>query len=220
MEIIERENIEIIFTTSPPQTVALIGETLAKRSKAKWIVDFRDPWMEIVYYQNVKRNWITAKVDSSLERKVLSKASGVVTISNDMIRLFKSKVANQQYYLIPNGFDESDFGDSARKKNDNFTIAYTGSISKDRVPHMLFSALNKLINKDGVKNIQLNFAGRYCPEFMSEIEKYNLTKVANLKGFVPHNESTQILQNLLNPCFSNDTLKLIKKPNLLSANFK
>ncbi|MCF6271312.1 MAG: glycosyltransferase family 4 protein [Melioribacteraceae bacterium] len=195
LEIIKEENIDLIFTTSPPQTVALIGQTLAKHTGVKWIADFRDPWMEIVYYQNVKRNLVTTKIDSSLERKVLSNANGIITISTDMIRLFKSKVSNQHYHLIPNGFDESDFDDSELIKNDNFTIAYTGSISKDRVPYVLFSALDKLINKDGIKNIRLNFAGRYCTEFMSEIKIHNLSKIADLKGFVPHNESTKILQS-------------------------
>ncbi len=195
LEIIKEENIDLIFTTSPPQTVALIGQTLSKRTGIKWIADFRDPWLEIVYYQNVKRNWITTKIDASLERNVLSNASSIITISSDMIKLFESKVSNQQYYLIPNGFDESDFSETECKRNNNFTIAYTGSISKDRVPYPLFAALDKLINKDGIKNIRLNFAGRYCSEFMSEIEKYNLSNISDLKGFVPHNESTQILQS-------------------------
>ncbi|MDA3861567.1 MAG: glycosyltransferase family 4 protein [Melioribacteraceae bacterium] len=195
LEIIANENIDLIFTTSPPQTVSLIGKTLSKRSGVKWIADFRDPWMEIVYYQNVKRNWLTTKIDTSLEKKVFSKANGVVTISNDMIRLFKAKVESQKFYLIPNGFDETDFSNPSKVKNDNFTIAYTGSISKDRVPSVLFSALDKLINSDGIKNIRLSFAGRYCSEFMTGIEKYNLSGIADLRGFVPHSESTQILQN-------------------------
>ncbi len=195
LEIISDENIDAIFTTSPPQTVSLIGLALAKRSRVKWITDFRDPWMEIVYYQNIKRSWITTKIDSSLEKKVFSKANGVVTISNDMIRLFKEKVKFHKFYLIPNGFDETDFANSKKEINENFTIAYTGSISKDRVPYVLFSALNKLINEDGINNLSLTFAGRYCKEFTDEIKRNNLSQIANLKGFVPHNESTKILQN-------------------------
>ncbi len=195
IEIIEKEKIDIVFTTSPPQTVALIGHALAKRTEVKWIADFRDPWMEIVYYQNVKRNPISVNIDSKLERKVLSNANGIVTISNDMIRLFKEKAKLQKFYLTPNGFDETDFANSKKEKNENFTIAYTGSISKDRVPYVLFSALNKLINEDGIKNLSLTFAGRYCKEFTTEIKRNNLSQFANLNGFVPHNESTKILQN-------------------------
>jgi len=195
LEIIKHEKIDVIFTTSPPQTVSLIGLELSKQTGVKWITDFRDPWMEIVYYQNIKRNWITTKIDSGLEKKVMTKADGVVTISNDMIRLFKTKASNQKYFLIPNGFDDTDFHNTVNVKNKDFTIAYTGSISKDRVPSVLFSALSKMIYVDGIKNIKLDFAGRYCSEFMTEIENHKLLEFSDLKGFVPHNESTKILNN-------------------------
>jgi len=195
IEIIKKENIDIIFTTSPPQTVSLIGKKLSQKTGVKWVADFRDPWMEIVYYQNVKRSWLTTKIDYMLEKKVFTSANAIVTISNDMIRLFKEKSNNQKFYLIPNGFDNSDFTKNLETKNDNFTIAYTGSISKDRVPHVLFSALNKLNKVDGIKNLRFNFAGKYCQEFEDEIKKYNLESISDLRGFVPHKESTQILQN-------------------------
>ena len=195
VEIIKKENIDLIFTTSPPQTVSLIGKKLAKITGVKWIADFRDPWMEIVYYQNVKRNFITLKIDSSLEKSVFKNADSVVTISSDMIRLFKTKAPNQKFHLIPNGYDDSDFNQTENTINKNFTIAYTGSISKDRVPLALFSALNRLVNNDGIKNIKLDFAGRYCEEFTNGIAKYNLNEISGLKGFVPHNKSTQILKN-------------------------
>ncbi len=195
IEIVKKEKIDLIFTTSPPQTVALIGKALSKKTGVKWIADFRDPWMEIVYYQKVKRSFLTLKTDSYFERGVLKNANGIVTISDDMIRLFKSKSPNQTFHLIPNGFDKTDFTKTIKEKNNNFTIAYTGSISNDRVPYVLFSALDKLINEDGVHNIRLDFAGRYCHEFTEAIKKNNLLHIADLKGFVPHNESTQILNN-------------------------
>lgn len=194
-EIIRNEKIDVIFTTSPPQTVSLIGQTLSKITGVKWVADFRDPWMEIVYYQNVKRNFFTVRIDSKLERKVFEDANAVVTISDDMIRLFKSKAPNQNFHLIPNGYDETDFTVTDNNKNNSFTIAYTGVISKDRVPYSLLKALKKLTDEDGIKNIRLDFAGRYCPEFIAEIDKNNLTEISDLKGFVPHNESTQILKN-------------------------
>ncbi len=195
IEIIENEKIDLIFTTSPPQTVSLIGNALSKQTGVKWIADFRDPWMEIVYYQNVKRSWITKKIDATLEKMVFNNANGIVTISQDMIRMFKEKAKNQIFHLIPNGFDETDFTENTTIKNENFTIAYTGSISKDRIPSVLFYALNKLINIDGIKNVKFNFAGKYCQEFYEEIQKHNLESFADLKGFVPHKESTKILQN-------------------------
>ena len=80
-------------------------------------------------------------------------------------------------------------------KNDRFTISYTGSMSKDRVPYPFINALKRLIYSDGIINIQMKFAGRFCPEFYNLIEKENLSKYFIIQSFIPHNESTKILQS-------------------------
>lgn len=195
LEIIKKEKVDLIFTTSPPQTTSIIGRILAKKTGVKWIADFRDPWMEIVYYQNVKRSYFTKKIDSSFERKVLNSADALVTISNDMAELFRSKSQNQNIKVIPNGYDDSDFEEFEMQENDKFTISYTGSMSKDRVPYPLFKALKKLIYEDGINQIQLKFAGRFCEEFSDEVENKRLTEYFSISGFVPHKESTEILQS-------------------------
>lgn len=194
IKIIRQENIELIFSTSPPQTSALIGRKLAKQTGVKWIADFRDPWLEIVYYQNVKRNIITKKIDAFLESKAIKDADAIVTISKNMSELFRTKSKNARIKVIPNGFDESDFEQLDRKKNESFTIAYTGAMSKDRVPYPFLHALNRLIFEDDIKNIKLNFAGKFCKEFIDEISNNNLSEFVSIKNFVPHKESTKILQ--------------------------
>ncbi len=194
IEIIRQENIELIFSTSPPQTSALIGRKLAKQTGVKWIADFRDPWLDIVYYQNVKRSIITKKIDAFWENKVIKDADAIVTISKNMSELFRTKSKNARIEIIPNGYDESDFDQLDRKKNESFTIAYTGAMSKDRVPYPLLHALNRLVFEDDIKNIKLNFAGKFCKEFNDEISNNNLSEFVSIKNFVPHKESTKILQ--------------------------
>jgi len=195
LEIIKTEKIDLIFTTSPPQTVALIGKKLSKLSGVKWIADFRDPWMEIVYYQNVNRTKLTKVVDSSLEKKVMNNADAITTISHDIADFIRGKAKDQNVVVIPNGFDETDFESIELTKNDKFTISYTGSMSKDRVPYPFINALKRLIYSDGIINIQMKFAGRFCHEFYNLIEKENLSKHFIIQNFIPHNESTKILQS-------------------------
>lgn len=195
LEIIEQENIELIFSTSPPQTTALIGKRLAAKSGVKWIADFRDPWLEIVYYQNVERSFLTKKVDALLEKKTIKDADALVTISKDIVKLFQAKADKQRVELIPNGFDESDFEKIDGKKNKCLTVAYTGAMSKDRVPYPLINAINRLVFEDDIKNIKLDFAGRFCKEFHDEISNNNLSEFISIKNFIPHKESTKMLQS-------------------------
>jgi len=194
VDIIEDEKIDIIFASTPPPTTALIGKSLARKTGKKFIVDFRDPWLEIVYYQKLKRSKITTSIDSRLEKKVLKSADAVVTISDDIARLLKSKVSGKRYEVIPNGFDESDFKETVRRKNKKFTIAYTGSMSDDRVPFPLLDALSR-IKSEGITDIRLTFAGRFTPKFYDYVKKLNISDFFEIKPFVPHSESTEILQN-------------------------
>src|SRR5690606_13755203 len=71
MEIIENENISLIISTSPPQSLQLSAMRIARKSKKPWVADFRDPWTSIAYYQKSKRFALTKKLDHYLEKKVL-----------------------------------------------------------------------------------------------------------------------------------------------------
>ena len=51
--LIEKENIDTILVTSPPQSSQLIGLRLKKKYKLKWIADVRDPWTDIYYYDKL-----------------------------------------------------------------------------------------------------------------------------------------------------------------------
>ena len=191
-KIIEKEKIDLIFSSAPPPTVAIIGRKLAEATKVKWVADFRDPWLEIVYYQSLKRSRLAVAIDSRLEKKTISSADAIVTISEDIVNLFRKKIGEKKYFIIPNGYDETDFVKVKNPKNEKFTMAYTGSVSKDRVPYPLFAALSKF-KEEGIEDLHYRFAGRFAPEFHEEIERRGLEKYFELMPFVPHNESTKIL---------------------------
>ncbi len=193
-KIINNEKIDLIFASAPPATAALIGAKLSERTGKKFIADFRDPWLEIVYNQKLNRSSLTKLIDSKLEIKTLKKADKIVTVSDDIAGLLESKVPGKNVSVIPNGFDENDFHDAPYPANDNFTMAYTGSMSVDRIPYPLMHALRQFKN-EGIKNIKMNFAGRFAPEFYSLMKELGVEEFFQIRGFVPHRESTEILQS-------------------------
>ncbi len=191
-KIIEKEKIDLIFSSAPPPTTAIIGRKLTEATKVKWVADFRDPWLEIVYYQSLKRSRLAVAIDLRLEKKTISSADAIVTISEDIVNLFRKKIGEKKYFIIPNGYDETDFVKVGNLRNEKFTMAYTGSVSKDRVPYPLFAALSKF-KEEGIEDLHFRLAGRFAPEFHEEIERRGLEKYFELMPFVPHNESTKIL---------------------------
>ena len=191
VDIIKKENIDLIFSSSPPHTVQLIAKKTAKKTGLKWISDFRDPWMEMLHNQQNNRFFLTKMVDSHLEKKSLKTADRVITISKGIVEDFNSKV-NNNYYIIPNGYDETDFDYSIKSENEELTVSYTGVMSVTRLPEMFLKSVQKL-KKENQAKIKLQIAGKTCPEFESLIDKYELRENFNFLGYLSHKESTKVL---------------------------
>ena len=193
VDIIKNENIDLIFSSSPPHTVQLIAKKAAKKTGLKWISDYRDPWMEMLHNQQNNRFFLTKLFDSHLEKKSLKTADRVITISKGIVEDFNKKV-NNNYHIIPNGYDEADFDYSIKSENEEFTISYTGVMSVTRIPEMFLKSLQKL-NKENQAKIKFQIAGKTCPEFESLIDKYELRECFNFLGYLSHKESTKVLMN-------------------------
>ena len=78
LKIINKENIALIFSSSPPHTVQLIAKKLAKKTGLKLIADLRDPWMELIHYQANKRAFFAKFIESKLERGALDSAEEII----------------------------------------------------------------------------------------------------------------------------------------------
>ena len=91
----------------------------------------RDPWVEIYYRDQMYEGAIAKRIQSHLERKVLSTASAVISVSRHLGVGFKRRVHMRHYETIPNGYDPADIprGNSSIKERDTFVIGYVGTYS-------------------------------------------------------------------------------------------
>ncbi|MBT4956287.1 MAG: glycosyltransferase family 4 protein [Candidatus Marinimicrobia bacterium] len=192
--LIDENNIDLIFSSSPPQTVQLIAKKIAKNTKIPWVADFRDPWTDRFYYEESKRSWLTKSVDSILEKSVLNKANGLTTVSDSVSQLMSKHMSNKnQFYTIMNGFDESDFNGVLHKtKLDCLTISYVGNMSKSQNPIEFLSLIDTLSQRDE-KKIVVNFVGHIHPDVWDEIESRGLSHFITRKPYVPHFEAIQFM---------------------------
>ena len=188
-KIIEQEHIDLIYSSSPPHSLQLIAQKIAKQNKIKWVADFRDPWSELVHYQSYKRTWLTRKIDSHFEKSVFRSADRLVAAANDYATCIKTHV-DRKIEVIYNGYDPSDFPKPKSRNTEDFLITYTGELSEDRIPHALLRALSRLEHS----NIKLQFIGNTCPELKQEIQQLNLGNKVILKPYMPHIASIAELQ--------------------------
>ena len=72
---------DLIFSSSPPQTVQLIAEKLARASGLPWVADYRDPWTRIFHYATSRRSAWARRYDRRLEERIVPAADERITVN-------------------------------------------------------------------------------------------------------------------------------------------
>jgi hypothetical protein len=81
---------------------------VAKKNKIPWISDFRDPWTQYYFLQNLPNTQITLSIHKYLEKLVLNNSDLVITVSNFLKEDFLHRGAKKAEAIL-NGFDDEDF---------------------------------------------------------------------------------------------------------------
>ena len=192
-ELILQFNIDTVVTTSPPHSTQLIGLKLKQKFNIKWIADLRDPWTDIYYYNQFKHTAFARTIDLQYERKVVENADLLVTVSEDVKRIFAGKSSlpvAAKTVVIPNGFDEDDFLLKQVPAETKKVITYTGTISEAYPVDCFLQALSAL--DQGLKSqILIRFVGKVPP---SVVQKFRNTQLEiELVGYVDHPKSIEYL---------------------------
>lgn len=188
-KLIQQEKPDLIFSTSPPPTTHLIARKLAKWSDLKWIADFRDPWTNLYYYELLKINPLSKKINRKLEDKVIQSADKITTVSDNF---FSQKEAQYKNIRIENGYDPEDLNNIKleKERNNKFTIRYIGSLKTNQIFKNFFLILKELEQQEEYRNqIKLEFIGYIDPYIREFIKKQAIKTKINIQGYVPHKEA-------------------------------
>jgi glycosyltransferase involved in cell wall biosynthesis len=201
-ELIQEFNIDTVVTTSPPHSTQLIGLKLKQKFNIRWIADLRDPWTDIYYYNQFNHTALALKVDKGYERKVIENADRLVTVSEDVKRIFTEKSNLQiaaKTAVIPNGFDEEDFRITEVQAETRKVITYTGTISE---AYDVDAFLDALVQMDTSlkSNLLIRFVGKVPPSVAQKFRNTGLE--VELIGYVDHSKSIEYL-------FRSDLLLLV-----------
>jgi len=201
-ELISEFKIDTVVTTSPPHSTQLIGLKLKRQFKIRWIADLRDPWTDIYYYNQFHHTALARQMDKNYERKVVESADMLITVSEDVRRIFAEKIEFPiavKTAVIPNGFDEDDFMITNIPTETKKIITYTGTISESYDVDCLLEALC-LLSEDSKSQILVRFVGKVP---LSVEAKFRSTGLEiELVGYVDHAKSIEYL-------FRSDLLLLV-----------
>lgn len=196
--LIKKENISVIYATSPVWTSLLIGGFLKKKTKKPLVIDFRDPWTDNIFIKYPTE--VHELIERKMEETVLTQAD-YVTVATDSIKnslrerypYLKSKIAT-----ITNGFDPDDFKNlKTYNKADKFRITFVGSIYGLLTAEPFLLAMKELIkeNAELKEKMEAMFVGNYGKETPRLVEKIGLEENVKLVKYVPHKECLELMMN-------------------------
>lgn len=190
---IREDGITTIITTGPPHSTHLIGLALKKENRdLNWIADFRDPWSNFMFNENLPRtNWAKRK-DANLEQEVRENANHIVVVHDKLQEKFSALQSN--VHLIHNGYDTADFRDLVRTKvTTKFTLTYIGNFRSTQNLAILWKALKKLKETKVIdrQNFKFKIAGMVSPEINATIAANGLNDLVDPLGYLAHKEALQ-----------------------------
>ena len=199
-QIIEKENIDVVISTSPPHSTQLVGLALKKKYKhLKWIADLRDPWTDIYYYGKLSHTAMAKQKDLNLEKQVLEMADTVTVTSPITAELYAGKISKAMQHkikTITNGFDEDDFTASPSsviqegRGGGVFTITFAGTINEQFGIEAFVLALKSIVENH--KNVLLHFVGTF-DKYTKELLEKEIPQHHKITAYVPHKELMRYL---------------------------
>jgi glycosyltransferase involved in cell wall biosynthesis len=180
---------EVILASSPPPTSLLVAHKVARKYRIPWVADLRDPWVDHHYYNQPRwRKYFEEK----LERRILSSAAGLVTVSPPWAEALEAK-HGKFAAVVPNGFDPADYPARAEVPHRDgwIEIVYTGLVYQGRQdPSPLFKALRELGPAAG--KVRVVFYGALSYDVRGAAALYGVEHLVEAAAPVPYREALSI----------------------------
>ena len=179
-KIIKKNDIKIIFSTSPPHSVHLLAYKIKEIFKIPWVVDFRDEWTKNPDFNNNEYQ----EKNIHLEQKIIETADHITVCTKTSKENFEIKYNLKNISLVMNGYDSEDFNEinpseiDESTQNQTLNILYFGRLNKTHSINSLLIALSELKNENPNNyNIKLKVIG-------DNSERIWLKNFPELEGYV------------------------------------
>lgn len=127
---------DVIVCTTPPLLLTSSAVKIAKKKRAKLVLDIRDIWPDVAYEMgSFAPGSIYGRFFERVARKAYAAADLVATVSPGKVEKLKKRVPNGRVILVPNGIDEVFLRNEedpsivdCLRLNDGSVCAYVGNI--------------------------------------------------------------------------------------------
>lgn len=185
---IEERKPSVIFSSSLPNTAHIVAAKLSKLSGLPWVAEMRDLWTA---NHNFRRVQPIRALEQAWERRVLSKATALVTVTEPWAQAIELLIGRPAH-VVPNGFDPDDYPATVRHDTGRFVLAFTGMVYPGRQSaRPLFQAIRTLASAGEIEAewFQVRFTGPGLQPITDEITAEGVQAFASIHPAVSHAES-------------------------------
>jgi len=198
-KIIRQEKVDVVMTTSPPQSAHLVGLLTKMMTGTPWVVDFRDLWMDTFdFYDKAFGKW-RKPLEAWMERKVIAQADRIINISHGESEHLQAQYSTQpvgKFHVIHNGYDRQDFSDKQKlswninEKTLNekkLIVTYVGTLYPTTGDEF-FGVLDRMFRERPwlTREFEFRFVGHIAPEYLTVFDTSAFRKCIRMYGLRPH----------------------------------
>ena len=157
IRLVREHGIDAVITTSPPNSIHLVGVAVKRATGVRWVADLRDSPVAHVHRRSESAAVrAKEKVDLGIARLVARSADAIVGVADFISDEVRALEPRGRVVTIPNGSDFDDFEGLAYTPGERLRITHAGSFFGKRDPRPFLQALS-----DSGLDIQARFLGDF-----------------------------------------------------------
>jgi glycosyltransferase involved in cell wall biosynthesis len=188
----ERE-IDVVLSTSPPNSVHVVGAAIARRTGVPHVADFRDSWLANPHRRYERRS-VRAKraVEERIAHRALRRVAAVSAVTPSIAEEAADLAPpGTTVRVVANGCDFDEFEGLAYQRGERMRIVHAGSFFGQRSPRPFLGAFAALLRSrpELQSRVQAAFLGELRPADRDWALGLGLGDALALEGFRPHAEA-------------------------------
>ena len=186
---IARGDVDVVLSSSPPDSAHLAAREAAREAGRPWVADFRDPWVGL-HFRKPPTPWHRARQEE-MESRVTREADLVIAASRTHADALAAGPRPKRLVHLPNGFEPAETPTAARSDPAHFTLVFTGTLSLMEDAGTLLSAIAELTRSHrGIADrLRVELAGPYDVDWERRTRARGLDGIVRFRGPLAHAES-------------------------------
>jgi glycosyltransferase involved in cell wall biosynthesis len=190
------QTFDVVLGTLPPYTSVLIAREIARRTGARLVMDYRDPWTEAPLIDTVQQRAPALQArHRALEESCLRGADLLLGTSHRLCDWLRQR-SSKPVLFTPNSYEASPRTSDAVHSGPK-PLVYTGSLVYGRRLDPLFIAMARLAPEFGPETLRFVYAGDEGADVLQLAEKYGISNRVEVLGSIPREATLSLVRDAL-----------------------